>query len=79
MNGKGLEDISGERIWMELKKILEGNFAGELLMKILDCELGKYIGEVIKKKTVILCVIYSHKQMHCVKNCQLLSHFELKF
>lgn len=44
-NGQGLKDISGERIWMELKRILEGNFAGELMLAILECDLGPYIGK----------------------------------
>ncbi|EFA06191.2 CCA tRNA nucleotidyltransferase 1, mitochondrial-like Protein [Tribolium castaneum] len=43
-NKEGLGNISGERIWMELRKILEGNFAGDLLIKIIDCGLSSYIG-----------------------------------
>lgn len=36
--------ISGERIWSELKKILEGNFAGELVKTMLHVGLAKYCG-----------------------------------
>lgn len=43
-NINGLERISGERIWSELQKILEGNYARELMEKILECGMGKYIG-----------------------------------
>jgi tRNA nucleotidyltransferase (CCA-adding enzyme) len=43
-NKDGLKNVSGERIWMELKKILDGNFSGDLLIKIIECELGPYIG-----------------------------------
>ncbi|XP_050315970.1 CCA tRNA nucleotidyltransferase 1, mitochondrial isoform X2 [Anthonomus grandis grandis] len=43
-NGSGLERIAGERIWTELKKILEGNFAGDLMQVIVQCGLSKYIG-----------------------------------
>lgn len=43
-NSKGLGGVSGERIWMELRKILEGNFAGDLLVKIIECGLAPYIG-----------------------------------
>lgn len=43
-NGHGLKNISGERIWMELKNILEGKFACELMKKILECDLGAFIG-----------------------------------
>ncbi|XP_018322908.1 CCA tRNA nucleotidyltransferase 1, mitochondrial [Agrilus planipennis] len=43
-NASGLGQVSGERIWVELKQILEGNFAGELALTILDCGIGPYIG-----------------------------------
>lgn len=44
-NAEGLQKISGERIWMELKKILQGNFSFELMTKIIDCGLTRFIGE----------------------------------
>ncbi|XP_058796771.1 CCA tRNA nucleotidyltransferase 1, mitochondrial [Phymastichus coffea] len=40
----GLERISGERIWNEWSKILEGKFHKELTEKIVDCGCSKYIG-----------------------------------
>ncbi|XP_030753461.1 CCA tRNA nucleotidyltransferase 1, mitochondrial isoform X2 [Sitophilus oryzae] len=43
-NAEGLKNISGERMWTELKKILEGNFAGDLLETIIKCGLSEYIG-----------------------------------
>ncbi|CAH2045241.1 unnamed protein product, partial [Iphiclides podalirius] len=43
-NAQGLENISGERIWMELKKTLQGNFAGDLLKTMLSVNIGKYMG-----------------------------------
>ncbi|KAK5648244.1 hypothetical protein RI129_003136 [Pyrocoelia pectoralis] len=43
-NVQGLEQISGERIWVELKQILEGNFAGDLMFTIIDVGIGPYIG-----------------------------------
>ncbi|CAG9860389.1 unnamed protein product [Phyllotreta striolata] len=43
-NAHGLANISGERIWMELKQILEGNFAGDLLITMLESGLTPYIG-----------------------------------
>ncbi|XP_034944284.1 CCA tRNA nucleotidyltransferase 1, mitochondrial [Chelonus insularis] len=43
-NVSGLERISGERIWTEWSKILEGNFGMELTIKMIECNLGKYIG-----------------------------------
>lgn len=43
-NASGLERISGERIWSELQRILIGNFAEELMKKMLDLGLAPYIG-----------------------------------
>lgn len=43
-NVEGLQKVSGERIWVELKKILEGNFAGELVTTLIECGISKYIG-----------------------------------
>lgn len=43
-NAEGLQNVSGERIWMELKKILQGNFAGDLLKTMLSVNIGQYIG-----------------------------------
>uniref|UniRef100_A0A7G3AFA6 Putative cca trna nucleotidyltransferase 1 isoform x2 n=2 Tax=Lutzomyia longipalpis TaxID=7200 RepID=A0A7G3AFA6_LUTLO len=40
----GLERISGERIWMELKKILQGNFCCELVKVMMECGMAKFIG-----------------------------------
>lgn len=43
-NVTGLKGISGERIWVEFRKILEGNFAGELVLTMLEVGIGPYIG-----------------------------------
>lgn len=43
-NVHGLERISGERIWSEWSKTLEGNFHRELTRKIIECGCGKYMG-----------------------------------
>ncbi|XP_017037577.1 CCA tRNA nucleotidyltransferase 1, mitochondrial [Drosophila kikkawai] len=43
-NAEGLARISGERIWMELKKIVVGNFGSELLLEIHSCKLFEHIG-----------------------------------
>lgn len=43
-NVQGLEKISGERIWSEWHKIMEGKFAGELMNKMIECGLAEYIG-----------------------------------
>ncbi|GFT22259.1 CCA tRNA nucleotidyltransferase 1, mitochondrial [Nephila pilipes] len=43
-NAEGLGRISGERVWMELKKILSGNYAKEIMLRMLDLGVGPYIG-----------------------------------
>lgn len=40
----GLQQIAVERIWMELSKILTGNFAPSILRCIYDLNVAKYIG-----------------------------------
>ncbi|XP_041835576.1 CCA tRNA nucleotidyltransferase 1, mitochondrial isoform X3 [Melanotaenia boesemani] len=44
-NGRGLAAISGERIWMELKKMVVGSHAAHLLLELVyNLELAQYIG-----------------------------------
>ncbi|XP_037535227.1 CCA tRNA nucleotidyltransferase 1, mitochondrial [Nematolebias whitei] len=43
-NGRGLASIAGERIWVELKKLVVGNHAAHLLELIYDLELAQYLG-----------------------------------
>ncbi|XP_037049872.1 CCA tRNA nucleotidyltransferase 1, mitochondrial isoform X1 [Bradysia coprophila] len=43
-NISGLEKVSGERIWMEMKKIFLLNMRGELIQTFLECGAAKYIG-----------------------------------
>ena len=43
-NVSGMERISGERIWMEWKKILNGKFSKELTLKMISVGLAPYIG-----------------------------------
>lgn len=43
-NAPGLAGISGERIWVELKKMLVGNHAAHLLELIYELDLAQYIG-----------------------------------
>lgn len=43
-NASGLERVSGERIWMEMKKILLGKMSGAILETMLGVGLGEYIG-----------------------------------
>lgn len=41
----GLQRIAVERIWMELSKILTGNFAPSILRHIYDLKVAKHIGK----------------------------------
>lgn len=43
-NAEGLSRISGERVWGELKKILCGNFAAEIVEKMINLGIGLHIG-----------------------------------
>ncbi|XP_038141179.1 CCA tRNA nucleotidyltransferase 1, mitochondrial [Cyprinodon tularosa] len=43
-NGRGLAAISGERIWVELKKMVVGDHAAHLLELIYNLDLAQYIG-----------------------------------
>nr|XP_020448644.1 CCA tRNA nucleotidyltransferase 1, mitochondrial isoform X2 [Monopterus albus] len=43
-NGRGLAAISGERIWMEIKKMAVGNHAAHLLELVYTLDLAQYIG-----------------------------------
>lgn len=43
-HAEGLGRVSGERVWLEWRKILVGNHAGELTSCMLDAGLGPYIG-----------------------------------
>lgn len=44
-NAKGLAGVSGERIWVELKKVLVGNHVNHLIHLIYDLDVAPYIGE----------------------------------
>ncbi|MXQ90884.1 hypothetical protein E5288_WYG013203 [Bos mutus] len=43
-NAKGLAGVSGERIWVELKKILTGNHVNHLIHLIYELDVAPYIG-----------------------------------
>lgn len=44
-NGCGLAAISGERIWVELKKMVVENHAAHLLELMYSLELAQYMGK----------------------------------
>ncbi|CAF4129985.1 unnamed protein product [Adineta steineri] len=43
-NANGLRHISGERLWVELKRIAEGRNAGPVLKIMLEQDIGQYLG-----------------------------------
>ncbi len=43
-NAKGLQNISGERLWVELKRIAEGRNAGPVLKVMLEQDTSQYLG-----------------------------------
>ena len=43
-NAEGLARISGERIWSEWKKILQGRMGGRLTLRMIDLGLSPFIG-----------------------------------
>ncbi|GIY21099.1 CCA tRNA nucleotidyltransferase 1, mitochondrial [Caerostris extrusa] len=43
-NSMGVKKISGERVWIELKKILCGNFAKEIVLRMIDLGVKTSIG-----------------------------------
>lgn len=43
-NVSGLQNISGERLWMELRKILQGNYSQPLTLKMLELGIGPFLG-----------------------------------
>ena len=43
-HGDGLRAISGERIWLELKKILTGRHTASIIRVMVECGLAPHIG-----------------------------------
>lgn len=65
-NIDGLKQISGERIWSEWNKILSGNFALELTLKLLECNSGRYIGLPEEPDVENFRSVYQHAQSNNV-------------
>uniref|UniRef100_A0A1I8EXZ9 Poly A polymerase head domain-containing protein n=1 Tax=Wuchereria bancrofti TaxID=6293 RepID=A0A1I8EXZ9_WUCBA len=58
-NRNGLKDISGERIWMELKKICVGRLGGAVLTTMLKrCNLASLLGLPENADTVYFCKLH---------------------
>lgn len=61
-NVDGLQKISGERIWMELSKILSGRYVPHIMSKIIEVGAGKYIGFTSKPTVDELRTIYKRTE-----------------
>ncbi|CAG0917859.1 unnamed protein product [Notodromas monacha] len=61
-NASGLDIISGERIWSELKKILTGRYAADLIMCLLDTGCGPHVGLPKEVGGSSLSIVYSRLQ-----------------
>lgn len=57
-NMHGLAGISGERIWVELKKIFIGNHAGSLVKLMMELGMAKYVGLPEKANTAEFKKVY---------------------
>merc|ERR1711944_267619 len=65
-NVKGLENVSGERIWTEWKKTLSGPMGAEMTMKMVELGLSKYIG-LPDEPNIQNFVAFSEKKKHLKK------------
>jgi tRNA nucleotidyltransferase (CCA-adding enzyme) len=58
----GLKQISGERLWMELRKILSGNFAADLTLRMISLGIGPYVGLPEQIDTEGIKIVYERLQ-----------------
>ncbi|XP_066554256.1 CCA tRNA nucleotidyltransferase 1, mitochondrial isoform X2 [Amia ocellicauda] len=72
-NAKGLAGISGERIWVELKKTLVGNHAAHLIDLMYDLDVAQYIGLPVEGNLVELNRVWKHVQKWSPKPMTVLS------
>ncbi|MGH0172424.1 UNVERIFIED_CONTAM: hypothetical protein FKN15_069698 [Acipenser sinensis] len=72
-NSKGLAAISGERIWMELKKTLIGNHAAHLVSLMYDLDVAQYIGLPVNGSLEELKRVWKNAQHRNPKPMTILS------
>ncbi|XP_043933947.1 CCA tRNA nucleotidyltransferase 1, mitochondrial [Protopterus annectens] len=66
-NARGLAVISGERIWVELKKILVGNHAAHLVNLMYELDVAEYIGLPVSGNLEELNRVWNNLQNLCPK------------
>ncbi|KAF5274113.1 hypothetical protein FQR65_LT04511 [Abscondita terminalis] len=72
-NVQGLSKISGERIWVELKQILEGNYAGELTRTIVEMGIAPHIGLPSNPNIEELEIVWNRSKNNKLQAITLLS------
>ncbi|CAG5984204.1 unnamed protein product [Menidia menidia] len=72
-NGRGLAAISGERIWVELKKMVLDNHAGHLLELIYQLDLAQYIGLPPDGNVEEMKRVWHHAKDHSPKPMTILA------
>ncbi|XP_070815770.1 CCA tRNA nucleotidyltransferase 1, mitochondrial [Chaetodon trifascialis] len=72
-NGRGLAGISGERIWVELKKMVVGNHASHLLDLIYRLELAQYIGLPLDGNVEEMKQVWQNARDHSPKPMTILA------
>lgn len=72
-HARGLAAISGERIWVELKKMVLGNHAAQLLEVIYDLGLAQYIGLPPEGNVEEMKRVWKHAKGHSPKPMTILS------
>ncbi|KAM9758635.1 CCA tRNA nucleotidyltransferase 1, mitochondrial [Menidia menidia] len=72
-NGRGLAAISGERIWVELKKMVLDNHAGHLLELIYQLDLAQYIGLPPEGNVEEMKRVWHHAKDHSPKPMTILA------
>ncbi|KAM9813572.1 CCA tRNA nucleotidyltransferase 1, mitochondrial [Neosynchiropus ocellatus] len=72
-NGRGLAGISGERIWVELKKMVLGNHAAHLLELLHSLELAQYIGLPPDGNVEEMNLVWESARHHSPKPMTILS------
>lgn len=66
-NVNGLDRITGERIWLELSKILSGNYVSSIVQRLIQVGCGPYIGFPTKPNVGELISIWErakHLNLH---------------
>ncbi|KRX52594.1 CCA tRNA nucleotidyltransferase 1, mitochondrial [Trichinella sp. T9] len=71
-NAEGLLSISGERIWVELKRIVVGRHGHSVIATMFDCGIYPYIAEPFKPLSItMISALLENEQQICDLNSRL--------